>query len=167
MCKSAGKKVDWEHACTGVYWAHLADTLVVKLAQLLAYISLVVPVMSSHWAGAVPPGLMCKCWKNCPIMLSKLDLHQFDFLSLLGLPPIIDYLVTVFLNIYIQYPGFSFLHNLFSVPFVWLPGSFVGHFFTTPCNDSHTLKSTLYDIDLINLRNISSLLHENLIVLQW
>lgn len=28
--------------------AHLADTLVVKLAQLLAYISLVVPVMSSH-----------------------------------------------------------------------------------------------------------------------
>lgn len=35
--------------------AHLADTLVVKLAQLLAYISLVVPVMSSHWAGAVPP----------------------------------------------------------------------------------------------------------------
>lgn len=35
--------------------AHLADTLVVKLAQLWAYISLVVPVMSSHWAGAVPP----------------------------------------------------------------------------------------------------------------
>lgn len=35
--------------------AHLAETLVVKLAQLWAYISLVVPVMSSHWAGAVPP----------------------------------------------------------------------------------------------------------------
>lgn len=35
--------------------SHLADTLVVKLAQLWEYISLVVPVMSSHWAGAVPP----------------------------------------------------------------------------------------------------------------
>lgn len=35
--------------------SHLADTLVVKLAQLLEYMSLVVPVMSSHWAGAVPP----------------------------------------------------------------------------------------------------------------
>lgn len=32
-----------------------ADTLVVKLAQSFAYKSLVVPVMSSHWAGAVPP----------------------------------------------------------------------------------------------------------------
>lgn len=35
--------------------SHLADTLVVKLAQLWEYMSLVVPVMSSHWAGAVPP----------------------------------------------------------------------------------------------------------------
>lgn len=32
-----------------------AETLVVKLAQSFAYKSLVVPVMSSHWAGAVPP----------------------------------------------------------------------------------------------------------------
>lgn len=32
-----------------------AETLVVKLAQSLAYRSLVVPVMSSHCAGAVPP----------------------------------------------------------------------------------------------------------------
>lgn len=32
-----------------------AETLVVKLAQSFAYRSLVVPVMSSHWAGAVPP----------------------------------------------------------------------------------------------------------------
>lgn len=36
-------------------WTYRAETLVVKLAQSLAYISLVVPVMSSHWAGAVPP----------------------------------------------------------------------------------------------------------------
>lgn len=36
---------------------HRAETFVVKLAQLLAYISFVVPVMSSHWAGAVPPGV--------------------------------------------------------------------------------------------------------------
>lgn len=33
-----------------------AETLVVKLAQSFAYKSLVVPVMSSHWAEAVPPG---------------------------------------------------------------------------------------------------------------
>ena len=32
-----------------------AETLVVKLAHSFAYRSLVVPVMSSHWAGAVPP----------------------------------------------------------------------------------------------------------------
>lgn len=32
-----------------------AETLVVKLAHSFAYKSLVVPVMSSHWAGAVPP----------------------------------------------------------------------------------------------------------------
>lgn len=32
-----------------------AETLVVKLAQSFAYKSLVVPVMSSQWAGAVPP----------------------------------------------------------------------------------------------------------------
>lgn len=38
-----------------MFLSHLADTLVVKLAQLWEYMSLVVPVMSSHWAGAVPP----------------------------------------------------------------------------------------------------------------
>lgn len=32
-----------------------AETLVVKLAQSFAYKSLVVPVISSHWAGPVPP----------------------------------------------------------------------------------------------------------------
>lgn len=37
-------------------YTYRADTLVVKLAQSLLYMSLVVPVMSSHWAGAVPPG---------------------------------------------------------------------------------------------------------------
>lgn len=36
-------------------WTYRAETLVVKLAQSFAYKSLVVPVMSSHWAGAVPP----------------------------------------------------------------------------------------------------------------
>lgn len=35
--------------------SYRADTLVVKLAQSLAYISLVVPVISSHCAGSVPP----------------------------------------------------------------------------------------------------------------
>lgn len=37
------------------FWAHLAETLVVKAAHSLAYTSLVVPVMSSHWAWSVPP----------------------------------------------------------------------------------------------------------------
>lgn len=36
-------------------FTHRAETFVVKLAQSFAYNSLVVPVMSSHWAGAVPP----------------------------------------------------------------------------------------------------------------
>lgn len=35
--------------------SYLADTLVVKLAHSLAYTSLVVPVISSHWAWSVPP----------------------------------------------------------------------------------------------------------------
>lgn len=46
----------------GVPWAelgwdasHLAETLVVKVAHSLAYTSLVVPVISSHWAWSVPP----------------------------------------------------------------------------------------------------------------
>lgn len=44
----------------GPLWArgaipYLAETLVVKAAHSLAYTSLVVPVMSSHWAWSVPP----------------------------------------------------------------------------------------------------------------
>lgn len=35
--------------------SHLAETLVVKAAHSLAYVSLVVPVISSHWAWSVPP----------------------------------------------------------------------------------------------------------------
>lgn len=36
--------------------AYLADTLVVKETQSLMNVNGVVPVMSSHWAGVVPPG---------------------------------------------------------------------------------------------------------------
>lgn len=41
----------------GLGWdaSHLAETLVVKVAHSLAYTSLVVPVISSHWAWSVPP----------------------------------------------------------------------------------------------------------------
>lgn len=45
-----GAAVEW-----GSLQTHLADTLVVKLAHSLAYTSLVVPVISSHWAWSVPP----------------------------------------------------------------------------------------------------------------
>ena len=34
---------------------YLADTVVVNDTQSLTKVSGVVPVMSSHWAGAVPP----------------------------------------------------------------------------------------------------------------
>lgn len=36
-------------------WPHLADTLVVKETHSLTNVSGVVPVMSSHCAGVVPP----------------------------------------------------------------------------------------------------------------
>lgn len=39
----------------GPLLCYLADTLVVKETQSWAKVSGVVPVMSSHWAGVVPP----------------------------------------------------------------------------------------------------------------
>lgn len=38
-----------------MYVTHLADTFVVKETQSVTKDSGVVPVMSSHWAGDVPP----------------------------------------------------------------------------------------------------------------
>lgn len=38
-----------------LYFCYLADTLVVKETQSLINVNGVVPVMSSHWAGVVPP----------------------------------------------------------------------------------------------------------------
>lgn len=45
---------------TNSFLWYLADTLVVKETQSLMNVNGVVPVMSSHWAGVVPPTHGCK-----------------------------------------------------------------------------------------------------------
>lgn len=83
----------WSAVCiVSVNVSHLADTFVVKETQSVTKESGVVPVMSSHWAGDVPP--VCNKGKKMsslpfqPSQCSSFYNPQPLIFSVLHLPPI-------------------------------------------------------------------------------